>query len=177
MSFGGDAKSRGSLLSGVYAGRSKRSHTGGKCVDSTTLEIHHSCVSPRMGCFEYTYLLKNLDCHEGNKIDTLSPSHTALWLPPHLIWPQLRLLAFLVISSQLSPQRGVCQGSFPPWLHVQTIRASSWRSPAVCPTSQCALQLPCVSCSLFEKDVCSLGNEWSVCDGLECFGTVQNVWW
>ena len=37
VSFGGDTKSRRSLLSGVYARGSKRSHTGGKCVtcDST----------------------------------------------------------------------------------------------------------------------------------------------
>ena len=34
MSFGRDTKSRWSLLSGVYAMGSKRSHTGGKCVDS-----------------------------------------------------------------------------------------------------------------------------------------------
>ena len=30
--FGGDTKGRRSLLSGVYARGSKRSHTGGKCV-------------------------------------------------------------------------------------------------------------------------------------------------
>ena len=32
VSFGRDTKSRWSLLSGVYARGSKRSHTGGKCV-------------------------------------------------------------------------------------------------------------------------------------------------
>ena len=32
LSFGRDTKSRWSLLSGVYARGSKRSHTGGKCV-------------------------------------------------------------------------------------------------------------------------------------------------
>ena len=36
VSFGGDTNSRRSLLSGVYARESKRSHTGGKCV------LHHS---------------------------------------------------------------------------------------------------------------------------------------
>ena len=35
VSFGRDTKSRWSLLSGVYARGSKRSHTGGKCVVDT----------------------------------------------------------------------------------------------------------------------------------------------
>ena len=38
--FGGDTKSRQSLLSGVYVGGNKRSHTGGKCV--TCRGLHHS---------------------------------------------------------------------------------------------------------------------------------------
>ena len=37
MSFGRDTKSRWSLLSGVYARGSKRSHTGGKCVTCSGL--------------------------------------------------------------------------------------------------------------------------------------------
>ena len=37
MSFGRDTKSRSSLLSGVYARESKRSHTGGKCVTCSGL--------------------------------------------------------------------------------------------------------------------------------------------
>ena len=37
VSFGKDTKSRWSLLSGVYARESKRSHTGGKCVTCSGL--------------------------------------------------------------------------------------------------------------------------------------------
>ena len=37
VSFGRDTKSRRSLLSGVYARGSKRSHAGGKCVTGRTL--------------------------------------------------------------------------------------------------------------------------------------------
>ena len=37
MSFGRDTKSRWSLLSGVYARRTKISHTGGKCVTCSGL--------------------------------------------------------------------------------------------------------------------------------------------
>ena len=37
LSFGRDTKSRWSLLSGVYARGSKRSHTGGKCVTCSGL--------------------------------------------------------------------------------------------------------------------------------------------
>ena len=37
VSFGRDTKSRWSLLSGVYARGSKRSHTGGKCVTCSGL--------------------------------------------------------------------------------------------------------------------------------------------
>ena len=37
VSFGSDTKSRWSLLSGVYARGSKRSHTGGKCVTCSGL--------------------------------------------------------------------------------------------------------------------------------------------
>ena len=51
-----DTVSRWSLLSGVYARESKKSHTGGKYVTCHGLhilednsEINHSCVSPRMG--------------------------------------------------------------------------------------------------------------------------------
>ena len=40
VSFGGDNKSRRSLLSGVYARGSKRSHTGGK--RATCPALHHS---------------------------------------------------------------------------------------------------------------------------------------
>ena len=49
--------------SGVYARGSKRSHTGGKCVTCRGLHIltyegqlskNHSCVSPKLGCLEYT---------------------------------------------------------------------------------------------------------------------------
>ena len=54
-SFGRDSLSCWSLLSGVCARGSKRSHTGGKCVICLGLhnsEINHSCVSPRKGCLE-----------------------------------------------------------------------------------------------------------------------------
>ena len=51
VSFGEDAKSRRSLLSGAYARGSKGSHTGGKCVSCRGLhnpedntEINHPCV-------------------------------------------------------------------------------------------------------------------------------------
>ena len=37
VSFGRDTKSRWSLLSGVYARGSKKSHTGGKCVTCSGL--------------------------------------------------------------------------------------------------------------------------------------------
>ena len=56
MSFGRDTKSRWSLLSGVYARGSKRSHTGGKCVTCSWLtnsREHNSCVSPNLGCLEW----------------------------------------------------------------------------------------------------------------------------
>ena len=39
MSFGRDTKSRWSLLPGVYARGSKRSHPGGKCCDFTELVV------------------------------------------------------------------------------------------------------------------------------------------
>ena len=42
-SFGRDTKRRRSLLSGVYARGSKRSHTGGKCV--TCCGLHNSTWS------------------------------------------------------------------------------------------------------------------------------------
>ena len=64
LSFGGDTKSRRSLLSGVYARGSKISHQSAleMCNLSWTphsnLEkdnsLNHSCVSPSMGCLEYT---------------------------------------------------------------------------------------------------------------------------
>ena len=64
MSFGRDTKRHRSLLYGVYARGSKRSHTGGKCVTCrgrwtphSNLEkdnsLNHSCVSPNMGCAPY----------------------------------------------------------------------------------------------------------------------------
>ena len=65
VSFGGDTKSRRSLLSGVYARGSKRSHQSAleMCNLSWTphstsiLEkdnsLNHSRVSPNMGCLEY----------------------------------------------------------------------------------------------------------------------------
>ena len=64
VSFGGDTKSRRSLPSGVYASRSKDpTHGVILCNLSWTphsnLEkdnsLNHSCVSPKMGCLEYTY--------------------------------------------------------------------------------------------------------------------------
>ena len=69
MSFGGHTKSHRSLLSGVYARGSKISHTGGKpqlnrhipCRGLHT-SLNHSCVSPKMGCFEYTQLRTHLQC-------------------------------------------------------------------------------------------------------------------
>ena len=63
LSFGGDTKSRWSLLSGVYARGSKRSHQSAleMCnlwTPHSNIEkdnsLNHSCVSPSMGCFEYT---------------------------------------------------------------------------------------------------------------------------
>ena len=57
VSFGRDIKSRWSLLYGVYAGGSKRSHTGGKCLacsHSLLLEKNNSCVSLTLGCLEVT---------------------------------------------------------------------------------------------------------------------------
>ena len=64
VSFGGDTKSRRSLLSGVYARGSKRSHQSAleMCnllwTPRSSLEkdnsLNHSCVSPKIGCLEYT---------------------------------------------------------------------------------------------------------------------------
>ena len=64
VSFGRDTKRRWSLLSGVYARGSKRSHQSAleMCNLSWTphsgLEkdnsLNHSCVCPKMGCLEYT---------------------------------------------------------------------------------------------------------------------------
>ena len=63
VSFGGDTKSRRSLLSGVYARGSKRSHQSAleMCNLSWTphsnLEkdnsLNHTYVSPKRGCLEY----------------------------------------------------------------------------------------------------------------------------
>ena len=67
VSFGGDTKSRRSLLSGVsgvYARGSKRSHqsalemcnlswTPHSSLDNDN-SLSHSCVGPKMGCLEYT---------------------------------------------------------------------------------------------------------------------------
>ena len=65
VSFGGDTKSRRSLLSGVLARGSKRSLQSelAMCNLSATphssLEkdnsLNHSCVSPKMGCLDYTF--------------------------------------------------------------------------------------------------------------------------
>ena len=55
--FGGDSKSRRSLLSGVHARGSKRSHTRGKCLTClglTTLKL--PLLGRRMGCFGVPYL-------------------------------------------------------------------------------------------------------------------------
>ena len=55
VSFGCDTKSRRSVLPGVYARGSKKSHTRGKCVTCRGLhnsEIKHSCISARMVCLE-----------------------------------------------------------------------------------------------------------------------------
>ena len=66
VSFGGDtkSKSRRSLLSGVYARGSKRSHQSAlqmcnlSYTPHSSLEkdnsLNHSCVSPKMDCLEYT---------------------------------------------------------------------------------------------------------------------------
>ena len=64
VSFGGGTKSRRSLLSGVYARGSKRSHQSAleMCNLSSTphsnLEkdnsLNNSCVGPKMGCLEHT---------------------------------------------------------------------------------------------------------------------------
>ena len=64
LSFGRDTKIRRSLLSGVYARGSKRSHLSAleMCnlpwTPHSSLEkdnaLNHSCVSPSMGCLEYT---------------------------------------------------------------------------------------------------------------------------
>ena len=60
VSFGGDSKSRRSLLSGVYASRSKRSHQSAleMCnlpwTPHSSLGKDTSCVSPKIGCLEYT---------------------------------------------------------------------------------------------------------------------------
>ena len=69
MSFGWDTKSRWSLLSGVYAKGSKRSHQSAleMCNLSWTPQynsLNHSCVSPNMGCLELwfgVYRTKNRD--------------------------------------------------------------------------------------------------------------------
>ena len=48
---------RWSLLSGVYARGSERSHTGGKCIICSGLansREDNSCVSPSLGCLEET---------------------------------------------------------------------------------------------------------------------------
>ena len=57
VSFGRDTKSRWSVLSGVYARGSKRSHTGGKCIPYsgfTNSRKDNSCVSSSLGCLEET---------------------------------------------------------------------------------------------------------------------------
>ena len=62
--------SRWSLLYGVYARESKRSHTAGKCVTCRGLHIlekdnslNHSCVSPGIGCLEYIAKGSFQNCH------------------------------------------------------------------------------------------------------------------
>ena len=64
VSFGGDTKSRRSLLSGVYARGSKISHQSALEICNLSWIPHssigkdnslsHSCVSPKMGCLECT---------------------------------------------------------------------------------------------------------------------------
>ena len=69
VSFGGDTKSRRSLLSGVYVRGSKRSHQSAlemcnlSWTPHSSLEkdnsVNHSCVSPKMGRLEYTNKLRS----------------------------------------------------------------------------------------------------------------------
>ena len=64
VSFGEHTKNCRSLLSGVYARGSKRSHQSAPEICNlswtphSSLEkdnsLNHSCVSPKMGCLEYT---------------------------------------------------------------------------------------------------------------------------
>ena len=64
VSFGGDTKSRLPLPPGVYARGSKRSHQSAlemcnlSWTPHSSIEkdnsLNHSCVSPKMGCLEYT---------------------------------------------------------------------------------------------------------------------------
>ena len=66
LSFGGYTKSRRSLLSGVYARGSKRSHQSAlevckllwtpPSILTKDTSLNNSYVSPKMGCLEYTYL-------------------------------------------------------------------------------------------------------------------------
>ena len=68
VSFGGNTKSRPSLLSGVYARGSKISHPSAlemcnlSWTPHSSLEkynsLNHSCVSPKMGCLEYNQSIK-----------------------------------------------------------------------------------------------------------------------
>ena len=61
VSFGRHTKSQWSLLSGVYARGSKRSHAGGKFVSCSGLtnsrEKDNSCVSPSLGCLDINHLI------------------------------------------------------------------------------------------------------------------------
>ena len=74
VTFGGDTESRRSLLPGVYArGERKNSHTRGKCVTCHGLhnsEINHFCISPRMGCLEYTYIRSYAQPASHNRNET-----------------------------------------------------------------------------------------------------------
>ena len=60
VAFGRNTKSRWSLLSGVYARGSKRSHTGGKFVTcsgvTNSRQKDNSCVSPSLGYLEVNHL-------------------------------------------------------------------------------------------------------------------------
>ena len=69
MSFGWDTKHPRSLLSGVYARESKISHKSAleMCNLSWSPRSNHSCVSPSMGCLEYTQLRTKKPSHTVRK--------------------------------------------------------------------------------------------------------------
>ena len=80
VSFERDTKSRWSLLSGVYARGSKRSHTGGKCVTCSGLTNSREELL-RLGCLEETTIKKLLwqfkllscdPCYRQDCVDALN---------------------------------------------------------------------------------------------------------